>query len=143
MSGSRLASRLIAAGFALVGLVNLVPIVGVLGAPTLSALYGFETDDPALLVLLRHRAVLLGIVGAFMLAAVWHARWRSLAAALGVISMASYIVLVWATPAVSTALQRIAWVDLAALPVLLAVCWMHLRARRLGVNASSTIDAQT
>ncbi len=142
MSGSRLAAWLIAASFALVGLVNLVPIIGVLGAPALSALYGFESDDPVLLVLLRHRAVLLGVVGALMLVAAWQARWRGLAAALGLVSMASYVVLVWISPQVSAALQRIAWIDLLALPVLIAACWLHRKTVQPGIRARSSIRAE-
>ncbi|UCH29653.1 MAG: phosphopantetheine adenylyltransferase, partial [Myxococcales bacterium] len=48
-----------------VAAIHLVPITGFFGAKRLSALYGIEVDSPDLEILMRHRAVLFGILGAF------------------------------------------------------------------------------
>ena len=53
-----------------VGLVNLLPVSGVLSANRLQALYGVAIEDVNFLVLMRHRAVLFGIVGGLLVASV-------------------------------------------------------------------------
>ncbi len=124
-------------GFGLVGLINLVPIFGVSGATGLAALYGIDVSDPALLVLLQHRAVMLGIVGASLMIAAWHAPWRSLAGLAGLTSMMSYIGIVWAVPHASAVLWQVAWIDLLALPLLATACgldWQHRRAGPRGMR---------
>ena len=49
--------------FALAGLINVIPVTGALSAARLEVLYGLRFEDPSLVILMRHRAVLLGIVG--------------------------------------------------------------------------------
>ncbi len=137
MNRSRAALWAIRLGFGLVGLINLVPIIGVSGATGLAALYGIDVSDPALLVLLQHRAVMLGIVGASLMIAAWHAPWRSLAGLAGLTSMMSYIGIVWAVPQASAVLWQVAWIDLLALPPLATACgldWQHRRAVARGMR---------
>lgn len=57
---------LISATLLIVAVIHLLPLVGVLGAPRLTALYGISFDDANLAILMRHRAVLFGLLGAFL-----------------------------------------------------------------------------
>ena len=50
-----------------VGLIQIAPVTGVLGADRLSELYGLSFDEPNLAILMRHRAVLFGLLGAFLI----------------------------------------------------------------------------
>ena len=59
----------VSAIFVIVGLVNLFPVVGVVSAQRIERLYGVSTSNPDTVVLLRHRAVLFGILGVLLLTA--------------------------------------------------------------------------
>src|SRR3989344_8880855 len=50
----------------LVAVVHALPLVGVLGAGKLAQLYGTPVQDAGVELLLRHRAVLFGLLAAFM-----------------------------------------------------------------------------
>jgi hypothetical protein len=53
----------------IVGIIHLLPLSGVLSAHRLQILYGIVIEDPNLEILMRHRAVLFGLLGAFLIAA--------------------------------------------------------------------------
>ena len=48
-----------------VGLTHLLPLSGVLGAASLANLYGLQFNEANLEILMRYRAVLFGLLGAF------------------------------------------------------------------------------
>jgi hypothetical protein len=50
----------------LVALIHALPLTGVLGAARLSALYGLAVTEPNLEILLRHRAVMFGMLAALL-----------------------------------------------------------------------------
>lgn len=75
--------------FLLVGLTNFVPLMGVLGATQLESLYDVSLAGEELL-LMRHRAVLLGLIGVFILIAAIRVHWRAIATLVGLASMMSY-----------------------------------------------------
>lgn len=105
--------------FATVGVVNALPAVGVLGSRRLRALYGIPIDDPTLLVLMRHRAVLFGIVGGVLLEAAFAPAHRPVALVVGLASMLSFVVLARASPRASP-LGRIVVIDIVASAALAA-----------------------
>lgn len=85
--------KVIAALLVIAGIIHLLPVTGVLGAPRLQALYGLPMDDPNLLILMRHRAVLFGIVGLLLIGAVFRTGWQTPAIAAGLISVIGFLVL--------------------------------------------------
>eukprot|EP00698_Gefionella_okellyi_P016409 TRINITY_DN4696_c0_g1_i1.p1 TRINITY_DN4696_c0_g1~~TRINITY_DN4696_c0_g1_i1.p1 ORF type:complete len:132 (-),score=16.50 TRINITY_DN4696_c0_g1_i1:811-1206(-) len=78
----------------LVGVINFIPITGVLGPARLAALYGVEITDPSLALLMQHRALLLGGIGALLMWAAFEPRLRPFAAAWAMFSMLSFRALV-------------------------------------------------
>ena len=50
----------------LVALIHALPLVGVLGTDRLASLYGVSVAEPNLEILMRHRAVLFGMLAAFL-----------------------------------------------------------------------------
>jgi hypothetical protein len=100
-------------------LIHLLPLVGVLGPERLAALYGLVVDEPNLQILMRHRAVLFGIVGGLLLAAVFMPALRIVALATGLISVLSFLALAWQVGGANAQIARVVMVDWIALAALL------------------------
>ncbi len=100
-----------------VGLTNLLPGIALVLPGRLELLYGVDGLDADLLVLLRHRALLLALLGAFCLAAAFHPPWRRPALLGALLSAAVFVLLAFAVPT-SEEITRVATVDLVALPLL-------------------------
>ena len=113
--------------FNLAGLVNLMPVVGVLGAARLEALYGFPLAGDDLLLLMRHRAVLFGVLGAFIVVAAFRVQWRAIATIAGLISMLSFVLLALPLDVHGEAVRRVFWVDVIASVLLLLGYWISTR----------------
>ena len=84
--------HLTVAALLVAGLIHLLPVPGVLGAGTLARLYGIEVPDPNTAILLQHRALLFGILGVLMLAAIPFPSLRGVALWVGLASAASFVV---------------------------------------------------
>lgn len=112
------------AAFVLAGLVNLFPLVGVLGPEHLKSLYGVAIKNGDVLTLLRHRAVLFGLVGALLLVAAFRPAWRRIALIAGLTSMLTFLFLALPIGGRSKALQQVFWVDLVAVIVLIGGAWL-------------------
>jgi hypothetical protein len=113
-----------------VGAVHLLPLAGVLGGERLTALYGVRADDPNLALLLRHRAVLFGLLGAFMVAAAWRPAWRSAALVAGAVSVLSFLALSLRVGDVNAALSRVVLVDVVAAAALALAALLQAVQRR-------------
>lgn len=102
------------------GVVNLIPVSGLLSAGQLQSLYGIAFDEPNLQILMRHRAVLFEIVGGLLVAGAFHLPLRRIAIAVGLLSMLSFVVVAWIVGDYNAALRRVVYVDVAASIALLA-----------------------
>jgi hypothetical protein len=104
------------------GLIHLLPLAGVLGADKLAALYGIPIAGPDLAILMRHRAVLFGLIGALCLAAAFHKplQWAALLIALA--SVLAFLALAWDTGGYNAAIGRVVTADLIAAVLLIAGC---------------------
>lgn len=109
----------VVAALVAVGVLNVLPGVALVAPGRLTDLYGLVGLDANLLVLLRHRAWLLALVGIFMLVAVVVRTWQLPALVAGLASNAVYLLLAFTAP-VSAEIQRIGWIDLLGLPLLVA-----------------------
>lgn len=62
--------------FVLIALLNLLPGIVAFRAERTNSLYGFTTDRPAMELAMRHRAVLLALVGLLLGLAAYDEAWR-------------------------------------------------------------------
>lgn len=121
-------SKLIGFLLLIVGVIHLLPLVGVLGGERLNALYGLSFNEPNLHILMRHRAVLFGLLGGLLVAAAFLPSLRAIALVGGLISVLSFLLLAWGEPAYNEALRRVVIADWIALACLLVALALHLRA---------------
>ena len=113
--------------FALVGLLNAYPAIGMLGAKQLRGLYGLRFEDPNLLTLMQHRAVLLGLIGLFLIVAAFRRELQPAGFVLGFASMLSFVVFARLQDEPSRFISKVATADIAGsalLLVALALYWL-------------------
>jgi hypothetical protein len=104
------------------GLIHLLPLAGVLGADKLAALYGIPIAGPDLAILMRHRALLFGLIGALCLMAAWREPLQWAALLIGLASVLSFLALAWGTGGYNAAIGRVVMVDVIAALLLVAGC---------------------
>ena len=114
------------------GAIHLLPLVGVLGADWLALLYGLPIVEPNLAILMRHRAVLFGLVGGLMVFAIFKPALRPVALAVGLLSVSSFLYLAWSVGQYNALLSRVVAADILALVCLLAGAAVHAYRQRGG-----------
>ncbi len=116
------ADRLVVLVLIATGLVHLAPAIGVLGGGTIERLYGIDPSGTDVALLLQHRAVLFGILGAGTLAAAATGRHRTEVLVANLVSVATFVLLFAIQPATTGELRRVATVDaVLVLPVAAAL----------------------
>jgi hypothetical protein len=131
----RAMNKLIAILLGVAGVIHLLPLSGVLGAERLVSLYGMPFDDPNLQIMMRHRAVLFGLLGAFMLLAAFRTEYRMLAIGAGLASAASFLWLAWTTGGYNAAIGRVVAADVLAVACLAVALVLHLLSPPAAVTA--------
>lgn len=96
----------------LVALAHAVPALAAFDADLLPVFYGVAAVDPNLEVLLRHRAMLFGIVAGILALGAFVPAYRMLALGVGWVSVVSFLDLAMSTDGISDAVRRVVLVDL-------------------------------
>jgi hypothetical protein len=111
--------HVVTATLLIVGVIHLLPLSGVLSADRVAQLYGVGIQDPNLAILMRHRAVLFGLLGAFLLVAAFVPALQTAAFVAGFASVASFLGLAWSTGDYNASIGRVVAADVLALACLL------------------------
>lgn len=114
----------------LAGLIHLLPLPGVLGAAQLEALYGVPLEDPGLVLLLRHRAVLFALLGVLLVVAAFRRALVAPALVAGFTSVVGFLALAQGASLDNAAIARVVLADWIALALLLVASFGWLWARR-------------
>lgn len=110
----------------LVGFLNFYPLIGLQGSARLAALYGLPVDGADLAILMRHRALMFGLVGGFIMSAAFVPEWRGLAFAAGFISMLGFVALAWAEGGYNGFVAKVVMADIVGSLALLVALVLHL-----------------
>jgi hypothetical protein len=105
--------------------INLTPLLGAFAPERMTAAYGVNLDDPNLQILMRHRAVLFGLVGGLLLVAAFHAPLRTLGYAVGFASMLSFLLIAWWVGGTSAEIRRVILLDVIGIVALAAAGLVH------------------
>ena len=122
--------KLIAGMLIIVGVIHLLPLSGALGPERLNSLYGLDFAEPNLAILMRHRAVLFGLLGLFLIYAALRPALQPLALIAGFVSVVSFLVLAYITGGYNAAVARVVAADWVALACLAAAAVAMLTGRR-------------
>jgi hypothetical protein len=122
--------KIIKIALVVVGLIHLLPLIGVLGSQKLASLYGLSFDDPNLAILMRHRAILFGLLGSFLVYGAFTPALQVLALIAGYISIVSFLVLAWSVGQYNSEIGRIVIMDVVALLCLIAASAAYLWSSR-------------
>ena len=114
----------------IIAVIHIIPITGFAGATRLESLYGVSVSDSNMEILMRHRAVVFGILGVFFAYAAFVPSLQPLALLAAFVSLASFFYLAWSVGGYNDALKRVVVADIIA-----TACWVvavslyYLRAR--------------
>lgn len=108
------------------GIIHLLALSGIAGSEKLSALYGLDLGEPNIEVLMRHRAILFGLLGGFIILAAFDEKLRLYGIAAGLVSVISFLLIVKAAGGVNEQIQRVYLVDILALVSLLIAAALQL-----------------
>ena len=101
----------------IVGLINAVPGLAAVVPGAVRRAYDVDTGDRNVETLLRHRAVMLFLVGAALIAGAFIESVRDAAMIGGAVSMVAYAAFVFSGDA-NARLRKVAYIDLVALVLL-------------------------
>jgi hypothetical protein len=127
---------LVSAMLIVVGIIHLLPVSGALGDAHLTALYGLSFEDPNLEILMRHRAVLFGILGLFFLYSAFNPTMHKAAFTIGIVSIVSFLWLAWSVGGYNQEVARVFLADLVALSCLVVGVVAHIFSNKLDSNES-------
>ncbi len=118
-------SKVVTVLLVLVGLINFLPVLGVLSAGKVSSAYAVEFASPDLEILLRHRALLFGIVGGFILYAAFVPQYQAPAMVMAAVSMVGFLVLAWSVGGLNEAIRKVVLADIVGVLLLsgAAIAW--------------------
>lgn len=112
-------NKLITASLLVGAFIHLLPLSGALGQRSLSKLYGLTIPDRNIEILIRHRAILFGLLGIFLAFAAFDASLQVAAFIAGIVSTGSFLVLARRVGEYNTQLSRVVRADRAVLMALL------------------------
>ncbi|MEH6405587.1 MAG: hypothetical protein V7750_19605 [Sneathiella sp.] len=107
--------RIITGLMLVVATIHILPIIGFVGIDRLAALYEIKINDGNLEILMRHRAVLFGILGGFLAYAAFTPSNQPLAFLAAGISLLSFLFLTFSVGEFNDAIQKVVIVDIVAL----------------------------
>jgi len=116
----------------LVGLINFLPVLGFFSATQLSLAYGVELNSNDLEILMRHRALLFGILGGFVFYSLFKPNLRLPALVMTGVSMLGFIYLAWSVGDINEALIKVTQADLVGLLCLIMALLMGYLLRNDG-----------
>jgi len=113
--------KIVTGALLIAGVINLYPVVGVISVDQLEKLYGVPIDNGDLIILMKHRAILFGLLGTFIIYSAFRSSVQTLACVAGLVSMISFVALAYASGQFGEILNRVIVADIVGSLALIAV----------------------
>lgn len=111
--------------------IHLMPTVAVLGVENLRDLYGVSLEDNNLEILMRHRALLFGLLGGIFVYAAFKPTFQPLAFTLAFFSVASFFYLSYSVGDFNNAIRKVVIADvIASIALLISISLYALKEMR-------------
>ena len=107
-------------GLVVVGLVNFVPVLGMISATRLEQAYSVNLASNDLQILMRHRALLFGVIGGFILYSAFFPAHQVAAMVMAAISMIGFVILAVLVGGYNKSIFKVLVGDLVGIGFLLA-----------------------
>jgi hypothetical protein len=105
--------------------INFAPVLGLFSPERMGPFYGIDLDDPNLQILMRHRAILFGLVGGLLFVAAFHPPLRALGYVVGFSSMVSFLLIAWMVGGYNAEIQRVMAIDAVGIVALAGAALVH------------------
>ena len=116
-------NRIVTGMLIVVAVIHLLPLSGVLSAEQLSTLYGTSFEEPNIEILMRHRSVLFGMLGTFLMYSAFKPQLHMYALVAATVSVVSFLYIAWSVGGYNDQVGRVYIADLVAL-VCIAVAFV-------------------
>ncbi len=118
--------RIITGLMLVVAVIHLLPISGFFGVEQLASLYEIKITDGNLEILMRHRAILFGILGGFLAYAAFTPAIQPIAFLAALISVASFFFLSFSVGEFNDAIRKVVIADIVASVSLLGAIVLYV-----------------
>jgi hypothetical protein len=118
-------TKIISIILVIVGIINFYPAIGVISAERLQSLYQLSFQEENLQILMRHRAILFGLLGAFLIYSAFRPSLQPLAFIAGFVSMIGFIVLTLLSGKYNSSISKVMVADIIASVVLAIAAVLH------------------
>jgi hypothetical protein len=109
----------------IVGIINVLPIMVFFDPTKTVKLYGFPLEGESLTILMRHRGILLSLIGFALITAAFKSEYIILAVGLALISKITFIFLTFTSENVTSEVQKVAWIDVGSIVLLLIAVGLY------------------
>ncbi len=118
-------AKIISILLVIIGIINILPIMVFFDSSKALKLYGFPLEGESLTALMRHRGVLLSLVGIALLTAAFKSEYIVLAVILALISKITFIFLTFTTANIASEVQKVAFIDIGSIVILLIALGLY------------------
>ncbi len=124
-----MAQYIITSMLLIVAVIHIIPIMGFMGVARLETLYGIPITGKDLEILMRHRAILFGILGVFFAYAAFTPAIQPLAFIVAFATLASFFYLAFSVGGYNQAINKIVIGDVvAAISLVIAVVLYYTKS---------------
>lgn len=125
---SKLSRNTAVAILVVIGVITASPVITALNPNGITSLYNVAFKDDAVLLLVRHRQVMLGVLGAALVYGAFFYHLRIVVITAAVVSKLAFIGLCITTPNLTPGIQRVIYFDAVSVVLLLIAAVIFRRS---------------